>query len=174
MRSKLYYTLFYMVLFPILGSIMFISDILMEILPNIHLVGMLTVLYTVVYRSKALIPIYIYVFLTGLLYGFALWWVPYLYVWTVLWALTMLVPKKTPPKIAAILYPIVCAVHGISFGILYSPFQALVYSLDFNGTLAWIAAGLPFDITHCISNFISGFLVLPLSVVLKKAEKMVK
>lgn len=163
-----------MVLFPILGSIMFISDILMEILPNIHLVGMLTVLYTVVYRSKALIPIYIYVFLTGLLYGFALWWVPYLYVWTVLWALTMLVPKKTPPKIAAILYPIVCAVHGISFGILYSPFQALVYSLDFNGTLAWIAAGLPFDITHCISNFISGFLVLPLSVVLKKAEKMVK
>lgn len=152
---------------------MFLSDILMEILPNIHLVGMLTILYTVVYRAKALIPIYVYVFLNGLFYGFALWWVPYLYIWTVLWAMTMLIPKNIPPKIAAVVYPLLCAIHGISFGLLYAPFQALAFSLDFKGMLAWIAAGLTFDITHCISNFVSGLLVLPLSLVLKKAEKMV-
>lgn len=162
-----------MALFSILGTLMFLSDILMEILPNIHLVGMLTILYTVVYRAKALIPIYVYVFLNGLFYGFALWWVPYLYIWTVLWAMTMLIPKNIPPKIAAVVYPLLCAIHGISFGLLYAPFQALAFSLDFKGMLAWIAAGLTFDITHCISNFVSGLLVLPLSLVLKKAEKMV-
>ena len=28
--------------------------------------------------------------------GFGVWWVPYLYVWTVLWGMTMLLPKKMP------------------------------------------------------------------------------
>ena len=55
------------VLFSMLGSLMFCSDIVMEALPNIHLVGMLTMVYTVVFRVKALIPIYVYVMLTGLL-----------------------------------------------------------------------------------------------------------
>ncbi|MBR0450253.1 MAG: hypothetical protein IIX30_05505, partial [Clostridia bacterium] len=44
--------------FPMLGVIMFCSKLLMEFLPNIHIVGMLVMLYTVVFRVKALIPIY--------------------------------------------------------------------------------------------------------------------
>jgi hypothetical protein len=53
------------VLFSMLGAIMFCSKIIMEALPNIHLLGMLTMTYTIVFRRKALIPIYVYVFLTG-------------------------------------------------------------------------------------------------------------
>ena len=49
----------------LLGVILYISDIMMEFLPNIHLVGALIVVYTVVYRWYALIPIYIYAFLNG-------------------------------------------------------------------------------------------------------------
>ena len=85
-----------MVIFSMLATLMFCSKIIMEALPNIHLLGMLTMLYTVVFRFKALIPIYIYVLINGIYSGFSLWWVPYTYVWTVLWAITMLVPKKTP------------------------------------------------------------------------------
>lgn len=44
---------------------MFTSKLLMEGLPNIHLIGMFTALLTVVYRKRALYPIYIFVFLTG-------------------------------------------------------------------------------------------------------------
>ena len=65
---------------------MFCSKVIMEALPNIHLLGMLTMVYTLTFRWKALIPIYIYVFLNGLYAGFNVWWVPYLYIWTVLWA----------------------------------------------------------------------------------------
>ena len=65
-----------MVIFAMLGTLMFCSKILLEVLPNIHLLGMLTIVYTVVYRRKALIPIYIYVFLNGLFAGFNMWWVP--------------------------------------------------------------------------------------------------
>ena len=71
-----------------LGTIMFVSKIVMEALPNIHLLGTLTMTYTVVYRKKALIPLYVYVFLNGLYAGFSLWWVPYLYIWTILWGIT--------------------------------------------------------------------------------------
>ena len=52
-----------MVIFAMLGTLMFCSKIILEVLPNIHLLGMLTMVYTIVYRRKALIPIYIYVFM---------------------------------------------------------------------------------------------------------------
>ena len=75
---------------------MYASKIAMEAIPNVHLLGMFIALYTVTFRRKALYPIYIFVFLTGILNGFATWWLPYLYVWTVLWALVMLLPKNMP------------------------------------------------------------------------------
>ncbi|MBR2453730.1 MAG: hypothetical protein IKB35_01875, partial [Clostridia bacterium] len=65
--------------FAMLGSLMFCSKLIMEALPNIHLLGMLTMTYTLVFRKKALIPIYVYVMLNGLYSGFNMWWVPYLY-----------------------------------------------------------------------------------------------
>lgn len=140
----------------------------MEALPNIHLLGMLTIAYTVVFRVKALIPIYIYVFLNGLFAGFDVWWIPYLYIWTILWGLTMLLPQKLPKWGAIIVYPLLCALHGLFFGTLYAPVQAIIYRFSFEQTLAWIAAGLPFDIIHCIGNIFVGMLVLPFSQLLSK------
>ena len=162
-----------LVVFAMLGSIMFASDLLMEILPNIHLLGMLIMAFTVTYRVKALIPIYIYVMLQGVYAGFSLWWIPYLYVWTILWALTMLIPKKTPKVVASIVYPAICALHGFAFGILYAPGQALMFGLDFKQTLAWVAAGFPFDIIHGVSNIFTGLLVLPFSLLLTKLSRKI-
>ena len=172
-KSKIGLTLYEMALFSMFGALMFGSKKMMEFLPNIHLVGMFIVLLTVVYRSKALIPLYIYVFLDGLFGGFSLWWVPYLYVWTILWLMAMAIPKRIPNTVAAVVYPVVCALHGLLFGVLYAPFQAWVYNFSFEQTLAWITAGSVFDITHCVSNFVAGLLVLPLSLVLKKLNKSV-
>ncbi|MBE6547036.1 MAG: hypothetical protein E7668_06335 [Ruminococcaceae bacterium] len=159
------------IIFAMLGSMMFLSDLLMEFLPNIHLVGTLTMIYTVVYRSKALIPIYIYVFLNGLFYGFQAWWIPYLYVWTILWGITMLLPRRISPTIAAPMYMIVCAIHGFAFGTLYAPVQALMFGLPFRQMLAWIVAGFPFDVIHGVGNFVLGVLILPLSKVLTVLEQ---
>lgn len=154
-----------------LATLMFCSKIIMEMLPNIHLLGMLTMTYTVVFRKKALIPIYLYVIIIGIYAGFAAWWVPYLYVWTVLWGVTMLLPKRMPRWVAMIVYPIVCALHGFAFGIIYAPGQALMYGFSFEQTLAWIASGLPFDIIHGVSNIFTGMMVLPLSELMKKLLK---
>ena len=150
---------------------MFASKILMEAFPNIHLLGMFTVMLTAVFRVKALIPIYLYVFLNGLFAGFDVWWYPYLYIWTILWALAMLVPKSAPYKLKAVIYPLLCAIHGFAYGILYSPAQAFFFGLDLEQTVAWVISGTPFDIIHGVSNLAAGLLVLPLATLLERLLK---
>ena len=157
-----------MCIFSMLGALMFCSKIIMEVLPNIHLLGMFTVVFTIVFRIKALIPIYIYVFLNGLYAGFSAWWVPYLYIWTLLWGAVLLIPRKLPKKVRAVIYSAVCCLHGLCFGVLYAPVQALMFGFNFEQTLAWIAAGLTFDVIHGIGNLAAGFLILPLSELLFK------
>ena len=121
------------VVFAMLGAVMYASKVVMEFAPNIHLLGALTIAYTVVYRKKALYPIYTYVILN--------------------------------------VYMILCAAHGFLFGTLYAPAQAILYGLSFQGMIAWIIAGLPWDFIHGISNFFCGILIVPIISVLRMAER---
>lgn len=161
-------------LFAMLGAIMFCGDIFMEMLPNIHLVGVLTVVYTIVFRKKALIPMYLYVLLILLTSGFGMWSLPYLYVWLILWAIVMILPKNMPLWLQWCVYPFVCMLHGLSFGILYAPAQALMLGLNFEATVAWIVSGLGFDILHAVGNFAGGLLIIPLATLLKMLKKQAK
>ena len=180
-------------IFGMLGALMYASKVLMDVLPNIHLLGVFISAITIVYRKKALYPIYVFVFLTGMLNGFANWWIPYLYIWTVLWAMVMVLPqgKKKNGDMAEVdhgdvsmtrkqtwkrnlrplMYMCVSAAHGFLYGTLYAPVQALLYGFSFKTTIAWIISGIPFDITHGISNFWCGLLILPLVSALRLAER---
>ena len=167
-RKKPFLTIFEITVFAMLGALMFCSKIIMEVLPNIHLLGMFTMVCAVVFRAKGLIPLYIYVFVNGLYAGFATWWVPYLYVWTILWAITMLLPKRMPRSVKLVVYPLVCFLHGAFFGVLYAPGQALLYGMNFEATVGWILAGLPFDVLHALGDLAAGLLILPMSELLEK------
>lgn len=155
-------------LMPTFGAIMFVSKLIMEALPNVHLIAMFIVLFTIIFRWKALIAIYTFVFLTGVYGGFGLWWVPYLYIWAILWAVVMLLPKKMSYAVATVTYIVVCGLHGFLYGTLYAPFQALAYGLSFEGMITWIIAGFPFDVTHGISNLCVATLIMPVAVPLKR------
>lgn len=159
--------------FAMLGALMLSSKKLMEVLPNVHLIGMLTVTFTLVYRRKALIPLYIYILLDGLFSGFGVWWIPYLYIWAILWAVTMALPKNMPKKAQFIVYPIVCGLHGLLFGTLYAPAWAIISGLSLKEMWAWIVAGLPYDGIHAVSNFAFGLIIPPLVNTIRKAEKQI-
>lgn len=160
--------------FGMLGSLMYASKVLMDVLPNIHLIGVFIVAITVVYRKKALYPIYVFVFVTGLFNGFGTWWFAYLYSWAVLWGMTMLLPKNMPKKARPFVYMAVCGLHGFLYGIICAPAQAIFFGLSFEGTLAWIASGFTFDLIHGVSNILCGTLILPLIKAIKLAEKASK
>lgn len=157
--------------FGMLGALMYVSKIIMEVAPNVHLLGVFTIAITVVYRKKALYPIYTYVLLNGMFSGFATWWIPYLYLWTVLWAVTMLLPQNMPKAVKPIVYMIVNACHGFLFGTLYAPAQALLFGLSFDAMIAWIIAGLPWDLIHGVTNFFCGMLIVPIVTVLCRMER---
>ena len=150
---------------------MYASKMIMEVAPNVHLLGVFTIAFTVVYREKALYPIYTYVLLNGIFCGFATWWIPYLYLWAVLWGATMLLPKRIPEKLRPLVYMLLCAAHGFLFGTLYAPAQALLYGLSFQKMVAWIISGLPWDFVHGVSNFFCGILIVPIVKILTFLEK---
>ena len=150
---------------------MYVSKIINELVPNVHLLGIFTIAFTVVYRKKALYPIYLFVFLTGLFSGFSMWWIPYLYLWTVLWCITMLLPQNIPSKYSPIVYMVISALHGFIYGIIYAPAQMILFNLTFQETIAWIITGLPWDIVHGVSNFFCGLLIVPIIKVLKGLNK---
>ena len=76
-----------------------------------------------------------------------------------------------PKKAAVPVYAGVCALHGLLFGTLYAPFQALAMGFDLSQTLAWIVSGLAFDAIHAVGNFAAGMLILPLSQLLMRMER---
>ena len=175
LRRKALLSIREMAVFAMLGTLMFVSDLILNVIPNVHLGGMLIVVYTLVYRAKALFPIYIYVFLIGLYEGFGIWWFSYLYIWAILWLAVMLLPKKMPKWLAPVVYSLVCAAHGFAFGLLWAPSQMLFFHLTWENTLIWWRIGfITADIPHGIGNLVGSVLILPLAGLIRKLDKHVR
>ena len=67
----------------ILSAILLAAQVSLGFLPNIELVTLLLIVYTLVLKKKVFFVIYVFVLLEGMIYGFGLWWINYLYVWSV-------------------------------------------------------------------------------------------
>lgn len=147
-----------MVLFGLLGAFLICVQAGLAALPNIEAVTVLIIIYTKFYRIKALIPVYVFVLVEGLLYGFGIWWISYLYVWAVLVFVCMALKRLD----SAFFFALVAAIFGLAFGALTSiPYLFIGGTSMFVST---IVTGISFDITHCIGNFaITLALYRPLS-----------
>ena len=76
-----------------------------------------------------------------------------------------------PPGVAVPVYCVVGALHGLAFGTLYAPAQALLFGMNFKATLVWIVSGLPWDAVHAAGNAAACLLCVPLSKLLFRLEK---
>jgi len=166
------------VLFALFGGILFGCKFFLEGIPNVHPLALFIVALTLVYRSKALYPLYVFVLLDGVREGFAAWWIPYLYVFLPLWAAGMLMPRGQsltsglPRRFAMPILMLACGLQGLAFGTMMAPVMAWSMHLDLKGMLAWIVAGLPFDAMHAVNNIAFGALILPLSDLLRRLERV--
>jgi len=164
-------TLREMVLFALFGGILFGCKFFLEGIPNVHPLALFIVALTLVYRGKALYPLYVFVLLDGVREGFAAWWTPYLYAFLPLWAAGMLLPRALPRKYAMPILMLACGLQGLAFGAMMAPVMAWSMRMGLKGMLAWIVAGLPFNTVHAINNIAFGALILPLADLLRKMEK---
>jgi hypothetical protein len=65
-------------LMGILSALLIIGQVALGFLPNIEVVTLLVIAYTLVFGKKVFFIIYIFVLVEGLIYGFGLWWINYL------------------------------------------------------------------------------------------------
>jgi energy-coupling factor transport system substrate-specific component len=146
-----------LVALALMTALLFVAQAALSFLPNIELVSLLIIVYTLCFRQKVLYVIYAFAVLEGLLYGFSMWWVTYLYVWTVLAALAWAFRRMQSPLGWAIL----SGAFGLGFGALCEiPF---LMTIGWRAALAAWVSGIPFDLLHCGGNFLAALaLFVPL------------
>lgn len=132
----------------ILTALLFMGQVVLSFLPNIEIVSLLILSYTLFLRRKVFFVIYSFVFLEGLLYGFGIWWFSYLYVWSIFACIVMFLHKNT----SVLLWSIVSGFFGLSFGLLCT-LPYLVAGGPAAAFSYWVS-GLLFDIFHCTGNFV--------------------
>ena len=138
-----------------MGALMFALKMAMAALPNIHPVAMLIILTALQFSWRALYAVGVYILLEGVLFGFGIWWISYLYIWPLLTVLTVLLRKNE----GRLFWASLAAFFGLAFGALCSipyffiggPSMAFSY---------WIS-GIPFDLLHMVGNFAVTFALLP-------------
>ncbi|MDF2542989.1 MAG: hypothetical protein K0S47_2707 [Herbinix sp.] len=136
------------VLISMMSAMLVCVQVALGFLPNIELVSLLIILFTIQYGKKTIYIIYVFVLLEGLIYGFHLWWINYLYVWDVLFIIALIFKKERSP----VFWAVVSGMYGLSYGALCSiPY---FFMGGFPTALAYWFNGIPFDIPHGIGNFI--------------------
>lgn len=78
----------------LLAGVLFALQISMIHLPNIELVSLMVILYTLVLGKRVLNILVTFTILEGIFHGFGIWWVSYFYIWPMLSGLTILLKKE--------------------------------------------------------------------------------
>lgn len=152
-----------MVLFGMLAALTFALQVVMSPLPNIEPVSLLIMLFAVTFGWKCLYVVYIFVVMEILYFGFSTWNVYYFYIWTVLAVVAICLRKTQNP----IIWALVSAVFGLLFGALCGVADAFIGGIGY-AAAKWVT-GIPFDVTHCVGNFVIAIVLFqPLRTLLQK------
>lgn len=139
------------------------GKIALSFLPNVEIITLLIILYTLCFGRKVFYAIFAFVLLEGFLYGFGMWFAAYLYIWPLLALVTYLCRNNT----GVIFWSVISGLFGLFFGALCA--LPYVFVSGIQGAFAWWAAGILFDIIHCVSNFtLTMILFKPLNNVLRR------
>ena len=154
------------VLFGVLGALTFALQIVMAPLPNIEPVSLLVMLFAAVFGLKSLYAVYVFVMMEVLFHGIGLWNINYLYIWTVLAVLALMLRNMESPLAWALL----SGAFGLCFGALCGIVDVFIGGFSY-AVAKWIS-GIPFDLLHCAGNFcIALVLWKPLRSLVEKLHR---
>ena len=120
----------------------------LDLVPNVELVTLLLVVYTIYFGKRTYIIAFAFTALEIFFWGPHVWVIMYLYVWPLLVTIVLLIRRRADHWH----YCLLSAGYGFCFGALCS-----VPYLFIGGPrmlLSWWIAGIPYDLIHGISNFL--------------------
>ena len=133
----------------VMVALLEIAKIALAIIPNVELVSLLLIIFTLAIGHRAYLVTVGYAVIECLLWGMGTWVIMYLYVWPVLVAIILLLKRFDIDSILAY------SVASGAFGLLFGAFSALTYVVigGWSMGLSWWISGIPFDLIHGVSNF---------------------
>ena len=140
----------------LMGALIFAAKFALASLPNININAVLIILTAVFFGWKALYSVGIYVMLEGLIFGFQIWWVSYVFIWPLLVVVAVLLRRNR----SALLWAVVAGFWGLAFGpLMYVPYFCIMGG--WKGYFAMWIAGIPYDLIHAAGNFVLTLVLYP-------------
>ena len=169
MQAKTKLTIYEIACIGVCAAMLLGVQIVLAPLPNIELVSLLVICFSKAFGKRTLYIIYVFVLIEGLIYGFGLWFISYMYIWTILYFITRLMQDVD----SAVVWAVIAAIFGLLFGTLTSVASFVIGGWSYG--IAYIVSGLMFDVTHCIGNLVSVLLLYrPITNALSKIETSVR
>lgn len=170
MKAETKSTAFDVALVALMVAVIEVFKFTMMGLPNIELTSFWLILFSKNFGKKVYYVVPVFTLIEGVIFGFNLWWISYLYVWPLLVLVTRIFRKNN----SALTWAIISAVFGLSFGALCAiPYAFTGTDLQSGLSIAfsWWVAGIPWDIAHCAGNFVLTLLLYkPLSEIMLKIQ----
>ena len=133
----------------LLTAILYIAKLVLDFLPNVELVSLLVIIYTLVFGKEAFLIVTVFNLFQLIQWGFGTWLISYLYVWPLLCLLTLVLKRFLKEEF--ILWAIFAGFCGLIFGSL---FAVLYLFMDPAYALTYWVSGLLWDVWHAAANFI--------------------
>ena len=138
------------ILIGILSATITAGKLALSFIPNIEIVTLLFITYTIVFGYKKTLLISIIFSTTEIfIYGFNTWLLGYYFIWPLLILLTALMKKIIKSEYG---YATIGAIFGYGFGFFFAIVESFFYGIAY-GWVYWLR-GLLFDLVHGTSNFI--------------------
>lgn len=142
-----------------------VSKQALAFVPNVELTSFWVIMFSLYFGNKIFFVIPVFILIEGAIYGVQLWWIMYLYAWPLLAILARLFRKME----SALSWAVLSGAFGLSFGALCAIPYIILSGPQV--ALAWWVAGIPWDIVHCIGNFV---IMLVLYHPMTRVMKMLK
>ena len=148
-------------LMGVMLAIIEIAKFSLSFIAGVELVTLLFIVYTLFFKKKMIYLLPAFLLIEGVLNGFGIWWFMYVYIWTILVFITYLFRKNK----SILFWSILSGLFGLSFGLLCCPVYIVTNGIQ--TAITWWIAGIPTDIVHGISNFITCMILfIPLRKIL--------
>ncbi len=123
---------------------------MLDFLPNVEVITLLFIIYAIWLDKKAYILAVAFTMLETMVWGVHNWVVMYLYMWPLLITVVRLRKRR-----GEVTHGFCCILAGV-FGLFFGALCSIPYWFIGGPSMAftWWVAGIPYDVIHCVSNFL--------------------